>query len=120
MIAAYVLLGSFGSLCLFWLLWIVISGFHRAQAEGRLTPFAITVGTGISYFGLVWDVLCNLLLCTFLFLDIPREPTLSQRLRRLVLTTGWRREFAEWVSEALINPFSTDPADPHIHLEGRV
>ena len=114
--ALVILLGSFGSLFLLWLLWIVVSGLSRAQAEGRLSPHVIKVGTAVAYCALVWDVLCNVLICTWLFLDMPREATLSQRLRRLVLTTGWRQRLALWFAVDLINPFSADPSDPHIHI----
>ena len=116
MIALAILLGSFGSLFLLWLLWIVISGLSRAHADGRLSPHVIAVGTGIAYIALAWDVLCNVMICTFVFLDVPREATLSQRLRRLLLTTGWRQCLALWFAVDLINPFSADPSDPHIHI----
>ena len=115
-IAIAILLGTFGCLFLLFLLWIVISGLSRAHAEGRLSPHVIAVGTGIAYIGLAWDVLCNVLICTVIFLDIPREATLSQRLRRLLLTTGWRQRLALWFAVDLINPFSVDPSDPHIHI----
>ena len=100
----------------FWLLWIVISGLARARDEGRLSPLMVKIGIALAYFGLVWDVLCNIFLCSFLFWEFPREATLSQRLRRLVLTTGWRQKLALWIAVDLVNPFSPDRNDPHIHL----
>jgi hypothetical protein len=63
-IAIAILLGSFGSLFLLWLLWIVISGLSRAHAEGRLYEHVVTVGIGIAYFGLIWDLVCNVLICS--------------------------------------------------------
>ena len=116
MIALWLVLGSFGSLFCFWLLWIVIMGLSRAKDEGRLSPAMVKIGTATSYFGLVWDVLCNIFLCSWIFIEFPREATLSQRLRRLVMTTGWRQRLALWVSVELVNPFSVDRNDPHIHL----
>lgn len=116
MIALYIALGSFGSLFNFWLLWIVIMGLSRAKDEGRLSPTMIWIGTATSYYGLVWDVLCNIFICSFLFLEFPREATLSQRLRRLVMTTGWRSSLATWIAVDLVNPFSVDPKSPHINL----
>lgn len=116
MIALYLALGSFGSLFSFWLLWIIISGLSRAAKEDRLSPLIIHIGVAVAAFGLAWDVLCNILICTFLFLDFPREPTLSQRLRRLVVSTGWRKSLAIWFAVSLVNPFSIDRNDPHIHI----
>lgn len=116
MIAAYLLLGSFGSLFFFWLLWIVIMGLSRARDEGRLSPLMIKIGTATAYMGLVWDVLCNIFICSFLFIEFPREATLSQRLRRLVMLTGWRSDLALWIAVNLVNPFSVDKNDPHIYV----
>ena len=116
MIALYVLCGSFGSLFFFWLLWIVIMGLSRARDEGRLSPTMVRIGIATAYMGLAWDVLCNIFLCTFLFLELPHEATLSQRLRRLVMATGWRSKLALWVAVELVNPFSVDRYNPHIHL----
>ena len=116
MIALYILLGSFGSLFILWLLWIVVMGLSRARDEGRLAPSTIRVGKFVGYAALVWDVFCNMLPCTLFFLQLPHEPTLSQRLRRLVMTAGWRSKLATWVAVELVNPFSVDRNSPHIQL----
>ncbi len=127
-LAPAILLGSFGSLFLFWMLWIIVMGFARAQAQGRLSLTATVVGTVIEYAGLVWDVTCNVVICTALFLEVPFEPTLSQRLRRLVNTPPasanrfmqayrcYKQALATWIAINLVNPFSPDPASPHIPL----
>lgn len=117
MIALYLALGSFGSLFLLWLLWIVVAGLSRASQERRLSPLITHVGVAVAAFGLAYDALCNVLICSFIFFDLPREATLSQRLRRLVTSTGWRSRLAIWFAVNLINPFSADRNDPHIHIQ---
>ena len=83
MSAVYIALICLAAMVKFWLLWIVVAGLTRANNEGRISSPVLHFGRAIVAYGLVWDVLCNVALCTVLFLDIPREPTFSQRLRRL-------------------------------------
>lgn len=64
----------------------------------------------------VWDALVNLFPVSVLFLDFTIEGSISQRLRRLVNgPDGWRKRFAIWVSETLLNPYS--PNGPHIQIQ---
>jgi hypothetical protein len=113
---AFFLPGALLALLLFWIMWAAISAMSRARDEGRLSTAIIRIGEAFAAFGLVYDCLCNIAICTFLFAEFPREPTLSQRLRRLVMGSGWRSRLAIWVAMNLVNPFSIDPKDPHIPL----
>lgn len=106
-------------LFIFWLLWIVVMGLSRAKDEGRLTQPVIFFGTAVAYGALVFDVLCNIFICTILFLEVTnyiKEPTLSARVRRLVFASGWRQKLALWIAVDLINPFSVDQTNPHIKV----
>lgn len=116
MSALYVPLIFLAAMLKFWLLWIVVAGLMRAEAEKRVSPHVRQFGLLVVAYGLVWDVLCNIFICTVLFLDLPREPTFSQRLRRLVTGRGWRQRLALWFAVNLINPFSADRNDPHITI----
>jgi hypothetical protein len=77
----------------------------------------VKFGEGIAAFGLVWDVLCNILAATVVFLEPPREITVSARLRRLVMgdPTALRTRLAIWFARVLMNPFCK-PDSPHIPL----
>ncbi len=108
--------GALLALVIFWIMWASISALGRAQAEGRLTPLAIRIGTAWYWICAVWDVVCNWTICCLIFGELPQEPTLSQRLRRLVFTSGWRQKRAVWVAVTFVNPLSPDPNSPHIPL----
>lgn len=116
MIALIVIAGALLALFAFWIMWAAVSAMARARDEGRLSKPVVRAGEAFAAVGIVYDCACNIVICTFLFLEIPREPTLSQRLRRLVMGQGWRSRFATWVAVNLVNPFSPDPNSPHIHL----
>lgn len=106
---------SFAALVILELMYIVVMGLQRAQEAGTLAPWAVTVGTGFMYAGLLWDVICNLFVATAIFLEFPREFTVSARLRRLVKNPdGWRKRLAKWFSVNLLNPFSNN--GPHIPI----
>lgn len=104
-----------GALAICEILYIVVMGLERARDEGKLSPACVKAGMAFMYASLLWDVLCNLFVVSFVFLELPREATVSQRLRRLVQQTpGWRRSLATWFAVNLLNPFSN--GGPHITL----
>ena len=92
-----------------WLGWVFylasMSLVENRKELGRAqTAFAYTViGPAILY-----DVIVlNWILGSAIFLDLPREWTLTDRLTRLKATTGWRAKLATWVCATLLNPFSS-------------
>lgn len=106
---------AFLALVVLWLLYLAVMALQRARDAGALSHFATTAGMALMYFGLAWDVLCNLLVVTVIFVEVPRELTVSARLRRLVKgKEGWRKQLAIWYAVTLLNPFS--PGGPHIPI----
>lgn len=105
--------GTIGSFFILFLLWILVEGFDAARQDHILPAGVMFIGYCIFGFGYLWDMWCNVL-CNIVFLDRQREFTVSERLRRLVRTTGWRRDLAVWFAESLINPFSV--GGPHIKI----
>jgi hypothetical protein len=102
------------SLAVLWVLYLAVMALQRAREAGQLAPFAFKAGQVLLYFGLLWDVLCNLIIVSIMFCEVPREATVSARLRRLVHgPDGWRRRLATWYAVVLLNPFSPSP---HIRL----
>lgn len=66
--------------------------------------------TLLLYVGLFWDILCNILVVTFIFLEFPRELTVSSRLTRLARKeSGWKRNLARWFADNMLNPFCQEP-----------
>ena len=65
-------------------------------------------------FAYFWDILCNLIVLPFVFLELPHEFTVSARIQRhAVESSGWRKNLSVWFATKLINPYSPTP---HIHL----
>ena len=64
-----------------------------------------------------WDIVCNLLVVPVIFMEFPREFTVSARLQRLIDgSSGWRRNLALWFAVKLLNPFSNPP---HIRVTAK-
>lgn len=103
------------ALFLLWAMFVIVMTMEQLRDAGRLSPFMVTVGESIAAFGLVWDVLCNVLVATVIFLEPPFEATISARLRRLVRgdPTKWRTRLAIWFATVLMNPFCPT-TEPHI------
>lgn len=96
-------------------MYVIVMALDRAHDEGKLAPASVVIGYAFMYFCLVWDVLCNVFIASLIFLELPREATISQRLRRLVkLPAGWRKTLAIWFATHLLNPFSN--GGPHVDI----
>lgn len=60
----------------------------------------------IAIFGYLWDVMFNWVFGTVIFLELPRKPTLSERMRRILLTRdGWRWKLARYICLHLVEPW---------------
>lgn len=118
MIVLWVLTGAavgMLALAILWVMYLAVMALQRARDAGLLPPFALRAGKALLAVGLVWDILCNIVPATIIFLELPREATVSARLRRLVLVPdGWRKRLAAWCAITLLNPFS--PGGPHINI----
>lgn len=67
----------------------------------------------LALIGLICDVLYNLTLGSILFLQFPREWTLSQRMKRIHKGNrrGYRYKLARYICEQVLNPH--DPSGNH-------
>lgn len=92
-----------------WLLWVFfLAVMHLAEAHkaGRLTKWSTRIGYSVLFVGYVLDFLVQVTFATVLFLELPRETTVSARIERLVNTgKGWRRAVALWVRTVLLATF---------------
>jgi len=96
-----------------WLFYLAAMNLRRAREAARLTRTALAFALPIIALAIVIDVLVNLTLATLVFLDSPREWTVSERLARyLVGPSVWRAEVALWVGAHLLDPF--DPSGSHL------
>jgi len=55
--------------------------------------------------GLIYDAFLNIIIATVVFLDPPKELLLTARLKRYKNGTGWRKRWALWICEHLLDQF---------------
>jgi len=55
--------------------------------------------------GLIYDAFLNIIIATIIFLDSPKEMLLTGRLKRYKRGKGWRRKWALWICEHLLDQF---------------
>ena len=99
------------------ILWIIFAAVMalvsaRNRYPGTL-PIPIRVlGYPLLALGLVVDLGVNVLICPVLFLELPREWTVSSRLWRLSNSSpSWRQRTALWLRVNLLDPI--DPSGVH-------
>lgn len=102
-----VVLYALGALYLLWLGFVLTM---RVAHLWKTLPWpARVLGLPAALFSWVLDVFLNLTLCTVVFVDLPREPTITQRLHRYQRErTDWRARLARWVCANLLNPFDPE------------
>lgn len=96
-----------------WLFYLAVMNLKRAKDAGTIGRFALWLGYPILFAGLVLDLLVNVML-SLVFFDLPREMTVTARLKRYVRTepAGWRGIAAQWFATHLLDTF--DPSGKHV------
>lgn len=100
---------------LLWTLWVFFLAVMRLK-EVRdtvgLTFWCKVFGYPVLFVGLLLDFLCNVFLLSLILLEVPKEGTVTARLKRHNReSTGWRKSVAVW-AEQLLDRF--DPSGDHI------
>lgn len=108
------ILYAFAAMYALWLFYLAIMNLKRAKDAGTMTKAALVFALPIAIVGYILDVVVNVTIGTVLFLDLPREVTLSSRMSRLYEpgSTAWRSRLAEWFARNLLNTY--DPSGQHI------
>lgn len=94
-----------------WAHYVLIMALWRAKREGTLAPVAKVLGYPPLLVGVILDVLCNIVVCTVLLLELPREWLVTDRLKRHKARGGWRGRISSWVCTHLLDAF--DPSGCH-------
>lgn len=99
-------------LWLFWGAYVLVMGIYRAYLNKKLTPLTLTMSFPFVVIGGIMDVLANMFIASFVFLEIPKEFLVTSRLARLNAEgTGWRKDIATFVCSNLLDVF--DPNGDH-------
>ena len=94
-----------------WVLYLAVMNLKRVRDAGKLHPHALVLGLPVLVLGLVVDLFCNVLL-SIPMLELPREATVTARLKRHNAGPAtWRKTIATWF-EPILDPF--DPSGDHI------
>jgi hypothetical protein len=103
------------SILLVWVLWIFFVAAMRLKQvrdAGKLTTAMKAFGYPAIAIGLLIDLLVNVVLGSAVFLELPREYTLSARLwRHSTEGAGYRQKVALWLRVNLLD--AIDPSGIH-------
>lgn len=103
---------SFVLIYALWIFYLAVMNLDRANKQGKLVKLAYVFGMPVLFVGLFLDLLVNVFVMTPLLFELPREFTVTARLKRHNRqSTGWRKRLAVWF-EPLLDPF--DPSGDHI------
>jgi len=106
---------SIAGIYLLWLFYIAVMDMRSARDVGTLTTAAKVMGYPILFIGLGVDLLVNVFAATLVFLDLPKELTVTGHVQRLVDgKAGWRKTLALWFAVNLLNSMSI--GSPHITI----
>lgn len=97
-----------GVLYALWLLFILAMSFKRVWPN--LGAVAKALAAPVIIIGFMVDVLVNVA-SSVVFLDLPRELTLSRRLKRYHYNADhpwWRRRIADFVCQQMLDKFDPD------------
>jgi hypothetical protein len=97
---------------LLWVHYVAVMHLKHMLDDGIVTTAQKVLGYPALAVGLVLDLAVNVVVCTGLFLELPREWTVSGRLWRLSNgADGWRKSVALALRVGLLD--SADPSGIH-------
>lgn len=104
-----IIIYAIGSIYALWLFYLAVMNLSRAKEAGKLTKTALVLVMPIFLTGYALDIFVNLFVITFLFLEFPKEWTITGRVKRhLYGSAGWREIVAAWLCFNLLNAFDPD------------
>lgn len=116
MLNALVASGYYVAICLavtyaLFIFYAATMNIKRVRDMGKLTKLGMAFGYPTLVIGLVLDLLVNVFVMSIVLLEIPREWTVTSRLKRHQSSTGWRLGVVKFF-EPVLDPL--DPSGDHI------
>ncbi len=109
--ALQLIAAALGLIYLLWVFYIAVMNVKRVQAAGKLTPFARALALPVALVGIAIDITANWLVFTVVLLELPKETTVTARLKRHHRESqGWRLAVVLFI-EPVLDPF--DPTGDH-------
>lgn len=105
---------AFASIYTLWVFYLAVMNLKRAKDAGTIPRTALWFGYPVLLAGLLIDLFVNVFVATVIFLDLPRELTMTARLKRYVREQPgtWRASVAVWFAANLLDAF--DPSGKHV------
>ena len=95
-----------------WVFYLAVMNIKRVRDEGNLSRLAKALATPVLIVGYLLDVIVNVFVFSIILLELPKETTVTARLKRHnAESSNWRKSVTTWF-EPLLNPF--DPSGDHI------
>lgn len=95
-----------------WIFFLAVMSLKRAHDADKLSPVAYALAVPVLAVGYALDVLINMVVMTAVLFELPREMTVTARLKRHHSeSTGWRLYVVLFI-EPILDPF--DPSGDHI------
>lgn len=108
----YAVLIGFGLTYALWIFYLAVMNLKRAKKAGLLNKTALVLGMPVLIVGFLLDFLVNTTVMTLVFLEMPDELTVTERLKRHHKeSTGWRLRVVLWL-EPILDPY--DPEGDHV------
>lgn len=106
---------TLAALWLLWYLYLIVMGLYRAHMQGRLSKFALVLGSPMLALGFLLDWVVNWTVASVVFFEPPPRlfDLVTERLARYLKgPDGFRKRYAKALCDHLLDPF--DPsADGH-------
>ena len=96
---------------LLWVHYVAVMRLMQVRDAGQLTTAMKAIGYPALVVGLLLDLIVNTVVATLIFVELPREWTVSARLTRHSESTGWRQRVATAIRTALLD--NIDPNGVH-------
>ena len=111
MIILQVILTVVAAFYILWVIYLAVMNLARVKNAHGLSKPVVILGTPLLFIGYLLDALLNWIVMTVILLEIPKETTVSERLKRHNKAGGWRGKIAA-MFEPILDPF--DPSGDHI------
>ena len=102
----YAITAAIGSLWLLFVFFLAVMSLQSARDRGTLTLWGLRFGMTALVVGYLIDAAVQFTVASFLWMELPKELTVSKRVKRLINEgSGWRKTLAEWFRDHLLKPF---------------
>lgn len=94
-----------------WVAYLACMNLKSAYDSEEMTRPAYWLGVLVVAVFYALDFFVNFYVCSVLFMDLPRECTVTERLNREYSRGGWRADISSFIAKHFLNRY--DPSGKH-------